>query len=121
MLEDVTVVHVAAAVGLEAHGKLHDLLGTTLRGTAGRRRQAHGAQADALAVTGVFEVFNQLEVKLSEPHHRRDAKLRGQPLRALMWDADVPAQRIEVEVADGWLTLNGQVSHELYRERRSGT
>lgn len=98
-----------------------DEIGTAiLRGTVGRRREAHAAKADALGVTGVVEVFNQLEVKLSEPHHRQDAKLRGQALQALMWDADVPAQRIEVEVADGWLTLKGQVSHESHRERALG-
>lgn len=41
-----------------------------------------------------------------------DDEIRGAALQALASDPDVPDDRIEVTVADAWLTLNGEVKHQ---------
>jgi osmotically-inducible protein OsmY len=33
-----------------------------------------------------------------------------------MWDVEVPADRIDVEVDDGWITLKGNVEYEFQRD-----
>jgi osmotically-inducible protein OsmY len=35
------------------------------------------------------------------------------PLQALMSNPGVPADRIDVNVANGWLTLKGEVKHQM--------
>jgi osmotically-inducible protein OsmY len=55
-------------------------------------------------------------------HHRRDPvdprdrwrynEIRGAALQALISDEQVPAERIDVAVDDGWLTLKGEVKHQ---------
>ena len=34
-------------------------------------------------------------------------------LQLLMWDVDVPAAAIDMEVEDGWITLSGTVGHQF--------
>jgi osmotically-inducible protein OsmY len=41
-----------------------------------------------------------------------DHELRGLALHALMSNDDVPADRIDATVTDGWLTLKGEVKHQ---------
>ena len=41
-----------------------------------------------------------------------DNEIRGAALQALISDADAPADRIDVTVAAGWLTLKGEVKHQ---------
>jgi osmotically-inducible protein OsmY len=85
----------------------------TLRGTVGSFRQRRAAVGDANEVDGVDDVYDQLDVRLLDDARRDDADIRGIVLQILMWDAEVPADLIDVKVADGWVTLTGDVSYQF--------
>jgi osmotically-inducible protein OsmY len=64
-------------------------------------------------VEGVIDVDDQLKVSLSGAHRRDDDEIRGMILQMFMWDAEVPADLIDVTVHDGWITLKGDVSYQF--------
>jgi len=84
----------------------------TLRGTVGSFAQQRAAVADARRARGVFDVFDELEVRLLNEDRRKDAEIRGAALQRLMWDPEIPGDYIEVRVRDGWVTLTGEVDHQ---------
>ena len=69
----------------------------------------------------VEEVRARLEGDSRIPHpaeivdlrdHYQDDKLRGAALQVLVSDPEVPADRIDVHVSTGWVTLKGEVKHQ---------
>jgi osmotically-inducible protein OsmY len=84
----------------------------TLRGTVGTFAQRRAAENDANGVEGVFNVDNELQVRLMDEYAREDAEIRGAALQTLMWDSELPLGAIDVKVMDGWLTLEGYVNHQ---------
>ena len=85
----------------------------TLRGTIGSFGQRRAAVHDAANVVGVDDVIDELKVRLLDESRREDADIRGMALQILMWDADVPAELIDVKVDEGWVTLTGDVSYQF--------
>ncbi|HEX4624573.1 MAG TPA: BON domain-containing protein [Solirubrobacteraceae bacterium] len=85
----------------------------TLRGTVGSFGQRRAAVHDAASVVGVDDVNDELKVRLLDESRREDADIRGMALQILMWDADVPAELIDVKVDEGWVTLTGDVSYQF--------
>ena len=85
----------------------------TLRGTVGSFGQRRAAVHDAANVVGVEDVIDELKVRLLDESRREDADIRGMALQILMWDADVPAELIDVKVDEGWVTLTGDVSYQF--------
>ena len=82
----------------------------TLRGSVGSFRERHSAVLTAKSVWGVQAVIDELRI---DPRDRwEDDEVRGAALQALSANADVPAERIHVSVADGWVTLKGEVKHQ---------
>jgi osmotically-inducible protein OsmY len=82
----------------------------TLRGTVNSPVQSRLAADIARSVPGVRAVDNEL---LIDPRdHSEDAEIRGAALQALISSPDVPEDAIDVTVANGWLTLRGQVKHQ---------
>jgi osmotically-inducible protein OsmY len=79
----------------------------TLRGTVGSFAQERAAVADARRQRGVYDVYNQLEVRLLNEDRRADAEIRGAALQRLMEDPMLDADYLDVHVKDGWLTLTG--------------
>ncbi len=84
----------------------------TLQGTVRSIKQRRAAVEDAKSIEGVREVTDDLRVRWLEGDVRDDA-LRGAALQSLIWDAEVPADTIDVEVKDGWVTLKGQVKYQF--------
>jgi osmotically-inducible protein OsmY len=84
----------------------------TLRGTIGSFAQRRAAARDASNVDGVYDVDDELQVRLLDEARREDADIRGVSLQALMWDVEVPAESIDVKVQNGWITLKGSVGHQ---------
>jgi osmotically-inducible protein OsmY len=82
----------------------------TLRGTVSNPHQLRTAVQIARSANGVRDVENELS--LDPRDHVDDAELRGTALQVLMADDAVPDDYIEVHVADGWLTLKGEVKHQ---------
>lgn len=83
----------------------------TLRGTVGGLHQRRAAARIAKSVRGVRALEDELSI---DPRNRwEDAEIRGAALQNLMSNPCVPDERIEVSVADGWLTLKGEVREQL--------
>jgi osmotically-inducible protein OsmY len=81
-----------------------------LRGNIGSFGERRAAVEDAKRVPGVHEVVDELAVPLLDDVW--DDEIRGAAIQSLIWDADVPAEKIDVQVHDGWATLTGTVDHE---------
>jgi osmotically-inducible protein OsmY len=67
-------------------------------------------------MTGVKGLVNDLEVRLPGDARRTDTDLASAAVKALEWDVQVPHQNIKLRVADGWVTLDGQVEWQYQRE-----
>ena len=85
----------------------------TLRGTVGSFAQRRAAAADARKIQGVYDVNDELQVRLLNDDRREDAELRGVALQMLMWDVEIPAEMVDVHVTDGWVTLKGDVDYQF--------
>ena len=82
----------------------------TLRGTVRSLHQRRLAVDIAESVRGVRAVQDELVI---DPRDRTvDDEIRGTALQALISRPAVPADLIDVRVANGWLTLSGQVKHQ---------
>jgi osmotically-inducible protein OsmY len=84
----------------------------TLRGKVARFSQRRAAVQDARKIEGVYEVDDQLKVRLLGDD-RRDDEIRGIALQLLIWDAEIPADSIDVKVNEGWVTLKGEVDYQF--------
>jgi osmotically-inducible protein OsmY len=82
----------------------------TLRGSVTSFGQRQAAVRVAKSIRGVRAVEDQLMVDLRD--HWDDDVIRGVALQALMSSDDVPADRVDVKVDGGWLTLKGEVRHQ---------
>jgi osmotically-inducible protein OsmY len=82
----------------------------TLRGSVGSVPQRRAAVEITRAVPGVRHVEDELRVDLRD--HWEDDEIRGAAIQALMSNPDAPHDRIEVTVAEAWLTLTGEVKHQ---------
>jgi osmotically-inducible protein OsmY len=101
---DDRVPHPAEVAVSERHGTV------TLRGSVGTPHQRRAIVKIARAVPGVVAVEDELSL---DPRDRwQDNELRGAALQALMSNDAVLADRIDVTVANGWLTLKGEVKHQ---------
>jgi osmotically-inducible protein OsmY len=118
MSADTTITEdVRAALAADAH--LHnpaevavsEQAGTVvLRGTVRSLHQRRLAVKTAKSVRGVRDVMDEIAI---DPRDRwDDAEVRGAALQALIASDGVPADHLDVRVADGWLTLSGRVKHQ---------
>jgi osmotically-inducible protein OsmY len=115
--DNTTVADVRAALAADRHLQsptelaVSERAGTVmLRGTVRSLRQRRLAVETAKSVRGVRTVVD--EITIDPRDHRDDAEVRGAALQALMSDDEVPADYVDVTVADGWLTLKGRVKHQ---------
>lgn len=81
-----------------------------LRGSVGSFQQRRATVEIAKSVRGVRHIEDELHIDLRD--HWEDDEIRGAALRALMSDPEVPADRVDALVAEGWLTLSGEVKHQ---------
>ena len=99
---DPRIAHAAEVAVAEREGRV------TLRGTVRSIHQRRTAVQVAKAVPGVRTVDDGLRIDPRD--HTRDNEIRGAVLQALR-DGGVPA-RVDVDVANGWVTLRGEVGHQ---------
>ena len=101
---DDRIPHPAEVAVSERHGTV------TLRGSVGSFHQRRAALKIAGSVPGVVTIEDDL---LVDPRDRwQDNEIRGAALQALMSSDQVPGDRIDVAVDNGWLTLKGEVKHQ---------
>jgi osmotically-inducible protein OsmY len=88
----------------------------TLSGWVDSYAKKLAAERAAHRVRGVKAVANEIEVHLPSSAERTDADIALEASRELAWEALVPANRIEVTVSRGIVTLRGEVPW-MYEKR----
>jgi osmotically-inducible protein OsmY len=83
----------------------------TLTGWVDSYLKKIAAEEAAHRVRGVKAVANDIEVRLPTSSERTDADLAAAVVNALRWEAAVPADKIDVTVSKGWVTLKGEVEY----------
>jgi osmotically-inducible protein OsmY len=86
----------------------------TLTGWVDSYLKKLAAEDAAHRVVGVKAVANDIELKLFS--ERTDADIAEASIRALQWDALVPADKIQVTVSKGWVTLKGEVNWNFEKQ-----
>jgi osmotically-inducible protein OsmY len=87
----------------------------TLTGWVDGYAKKWAAERAAHRVARVRAVANDLAVRLPTSARRTDPEIATATVRALEWDAFVPVEEVDVTVAEGWVTLHGQVEWEYQR------
>jgi len=100
----------AAIDVLEHHGVI------TLTGSVPSYAQKLAAAEAAHRVAGVLDVANELEVRLPDDRRRTDAEIAEMVRHALVWDVNVPQERITSTVSDGVVTIAGHVDTTIERD-----
>jgi osmotically-inducible protein OsmY len=88
----------------------------TLTGSVESYAKRWAAEDAARRVRGVRAVANDIEVRLPSSSKRTDADIAAAAANALKWDPFVPADRIQVSVSEGWVTLRGDVEWQYQRQ-----
>jgi osmotically-inducible protein OsmY len=81
----------------------------TLTGSVDSYAQRWAAVRGAQRVRGVRAVADDIEVRPPDLPGQTDTDLALAASRALEWDSFVPAERLDVTAANGWLILRGEV------------
>ncbi|GAA3769176.1 BON domain-containing protein [Micromonospora maritima] len=87
----------------------------TLAGQVDSYARRWAAERCAHRVRGVRAVASELDVDLPATDRRTDADIAIAASRALEWDSFVPAERLDVTVAAGWVMLRGEVEYGFQR------
>lgn len=87
----------------------------TLTGSVATYAEKVSAERAAKRVSGLRALANDIEVHPAGSFKRGNTDLAQAVLRALEWDIAVPDERIKARVADGWVTLEGEVALQFQR------
>jgi osmotically-inducible protein OsmY len=82
----------------------------TLSGHVASYLEKRAAENAAVRVKAVKAIVEDIEVRLPFEFKRGDEEIAIAALHRFAWDRAVPADAIKIEVADGWVTLTGQVA-----------
>jgi osmotically-inducible protein OsmY len=86
----------------------------TLSGTVDTYLKKWRAEEAAHRVNGVVAVANDITVRTIG--ERTDADIAAAAVHALKWNASIPADKIQVTVDKGWVTLKGDVEWQYQRQ-----
>jgi osmotically-inducible protein OsmY len=84
----------------------------SVRGTVASMRQRRAVLHRVERSHGVMGIGDRLRVHIGAGPRRGDIELRGAALQALVDAPELAADWLDVEVADGWATLKGNVAHQ---------
>jgi osmotically-inducible protein OsmY len=73
------------------------------------------AERAAMRVSGVYWVTNEIVVNVAEK--RSDDEIREAAIRAITWNSNITKEQIDVNVDDGWVTLEGEVTWEYQKTK----
>jgi osmotically-inducible protein OsmY len=88
----------------------------TLTGHLDTFAEKHAVERAVQRVQGVKAIAVEVDVKLDPSHQRSDSDIAMACEAALKWHALVPADRIQVKVEKGWITLKGEVDWDYQRQ-----
>lgn len=74
------------------------------------------AERVAKRVKGVRALVQEIDVKLPSSHQRLDEDIAASALAVLQWHTGLPANRIQVQVENGEVTLTGEVDWRHQKE-----
>ena len=100
----------AAHIGVTAENGV-----ITLSGNVSSYAQKVEAVDAVKRVVGVRGVAEELEVRYSSDYSTKDEEIAQRVLDCLDWDASVPKNSVQVAVANGVVTLSGQVAWQFER------
>jgi osmotically-inducible protein OsmY len=81
----------------------------TLTGTVSNCAKKYAAQEAAHRVCGVLDVANEIRVHTPSALARTDTEIAQALRMTLEWDVMVPQEKVQSTVANGWVTLTGEV------------
>jgi osmotically-inducible protein OsmY len=87
----------------------------SLHGVVASHAQKIAVERTVKGIDGVRGFAEALQVTPPSAHLRSDEDLARAALDALHWNALVPAERVQVKVEHGWLTLMGNVTWQVER------
>ena len=93
-----------AEIGVDANDGV-----ITLSGIVSSYIKKSQAEDTAKKITGVRAVVEKIEVKFNNDDEKGDAEIAVEVLNALKLNSDVPFDKIQVEVEDGHVTLDGKL------------
>ena len=88
----------------------------TLTGWVDSYTKRWAAEEAAHRVRGVKAVANEIEVRLPGAAERTDTDIAAAAVQALRWDVFVPADKIDVTVSKGFVTLRGTLDWQFQKE-----
>ena len=105
---------ISAHIGVAAQAGV-----VTLTGQVASFAQKHAAETAARRVRGVKAVAEEIEVRLPVETARTDEEIAAAAIDRMGWDVSIPKDAIQVSVANGWVTLTGQV--DWYYQKEAAT
>lgn len=103
---DVNAAHIGVAVNDGV---------VTLTGSVPTYSEKLIAERAATRLVGVTALVSELEVRPAAGAERSDRDLARAVVQALEWDVAVPHEKVKARVADGWVTLEGEVDLPFQR------
>jgi len=101
----------ASDIGVMASGGV-----VTLSGHVASYAQKIAAEQATWRVDGVQAIAQRIEVHLPGETKLSDDEVARRALNTLAWDVLVPSEKLHLKVADGWITLSGEVAWHYQRE-----
>ena len=92
----------------------------TLSGVVDSYAKKHAADRAAQRVSGVKAIAEDVTVRLTHTSIRTDAEIAHAAVAALKWDIQVPDEKIQVKVEDGFITLTGAVEWKFQHAAAEG-
>lgn len=86
----------------------------TLTGKVETYLEKWRAEEAAHRVSGVMAVANDIEVRAIG--ERTDSDIAAAAVHALKWNASLPAEKVQVTVSGGWVTLKGEVEWQFQKQ-----
>jgi osmotically-inducible protein OsmY len=87
----------------------------TLRGDVHSYAEKSAAERVALRVYGTKAVANDINIRLISHYERTDTEIAQAAVSALKWNTMVPADKVNLAVSNGWITLTGTVDWQYQR------
>jgi osmotically-inducible protein OsmY len=88
----------------------------TLRGDVHSYTEKSAAERVALHVYGTKAVANDINVRLASRYERTDSEIAQAAVSALKWNTMVPADKVNLAVSNGWITLTGTTDWQYQRD-----
>ena len=91
----------------------------TLTGIVDAPEKKTKAQNTAKQISGVLEVFENIEVKINSWEQKNDIDIAQEVLNAFKWNWNTLNNSIEVQVENGQVTLSGELEWQYQKEAAS--